>query len=400
MRLLLPSVALVASCATTAGPTCETLHQALEQCDLRAETPTCNDLPPVDQRALMDDLTEGGCEALYEPASRQVRPDACEAYGWECPPPLFPLTEPSVPQGIVVLVDGIDDSPAFGWSPELVEGLSQAVDVSHVTLPGWETTDVRAANLWTQIQTLDNLPIHLVCYAVGGLDCRFLASPGGLMVDDPGGFEEVSGRIASITTIATPHRGTNVADAVLALPPSYWTDLATAGLLGPSGLDEDERQARIEAVLDGLSLDALHGFNAEVTDHPDVLYRSWAGVSWAFDQQLQPSLGDVRSACTKLDGQVQFPRWDNTFDAMTEGLWLTALWAEVAIGASGSRTISPADGMVAVQSAMWTGFQGCVPADHYDVIGRLEDHGADPATGFDALGFLRHVVAGLEQAGL
>ena len=40
--------------------------------------------------------------------------------------------------------------------------------------------------------------VYIIAHSGGGLDARFLASPGGLGMGE---------RVASITTISTPHRG-------------------------------------------------------------------------------------------------------------------------------------------------------------------------------------------------
>jgi hypothetical protein len=390
-----PVLSFAAGCV---GPApCARLHDALASCDLAPAHATCGDVSPGVQRALLERLDTVGCEALYDPADRTVLPTACDAFGWGCPPPLF-TTLPSRPEHDVVLVSGIDAAPAFDWSPEVVAAVDFHADAHHVSLPGWQTRAVRAEALWDALEDIDG-PVNLVCYAVGGLDCRYLASPAGLFSDDPAAWGEVSRRIASVTTIATPHRGTNVADALLALPPGEWSDLAADALVGPEGGTPEERQERIDAVLDELTLASSRAFADQIVDAPDVVYRSWAGVSRAFDQDLVPSELELREACTSL-GQPRYLHYEGGHDRMSDVLWPLAGFAEVQVGPSGLRTTGPADGMVAVGSAAWTGFSGCVPADHYDVIGRLEEHGADPITGFDAVGFALHLVGTLADEGL
>ncbi|MEZ4239698.1 MAG: hypothetical protein R3F59_26790 [Myxococcota bacterium] len=386
---------VAAGCAGEAP--CARLHDALASCDLAPASDTCGEVSPGVQRALLAQIDAEGCAGLYGP-DRTVLPSACEAFGWDCPPPLY-AGAPAHPAHPVVLVSGIDDAPAFDWSPEVVDAVDAVAEAHHVTLPGWETREVRARALWDALQALPGERLNLVCYAVGGLDCRYLASPGGLFVDDPAAYGAVARKIGSITTLATPHRGTNVADALLAAPPGEWTDLVGSALLGPDGGSEDERQARLEAVLQELTLTAGRTFAEQVVDAPGVAYRSYAGVSRAFDQDLLPSEVEIRDACTSL-GQVRYLHYEGGHDRMSDVLWPLAGFAEVQAGASGLRTTGPADGMVAVESAAWTGFAGCLPADHYDVIGRLEEHGADPRTGFDAAGFAQHVVGALAEEGL
>ena len=42
-------------------------------------------------------------------------------------------------------------------------------------------------------------------------------------------------------------------------------------------------------------------------------------------------------------------------------------------------------------------FRGCLPADHYDDVGQLADHGPDPDTGFDPLRFYAALARGLDD---
>jgi hypothetical protein len=56
--------------------------------------------------------------------------------------------------------------------------------------------------------------------------------------------------------------------------------------------------------------------------------------------------------------------------------------------------------MVSVTSANWGEFRGCVPADHYDLIGQIGDRGIDPSSGFDAAAFYANVAVDLARRGL
>jgi triacylglycerol lipase len=61
---------------------------------------------------------------------------------------------------------------------------------------------------------------------------------------------------------------------------------------------------------------------------------------------------------------------------------------------------SPTDGMIEVKRAKWGLFRGCLPADHYDVIGQIAHTTRDPITGFDAPRFYRWLVSDLAKRGL
>jgi hypothetical protein len=52
-----------------------------------------------------------------------------------------------------------------------------------------------------------------------------------------------------------------------------------------------------------------------------------------------------------------------------------------------------------VASARWGNFRGCIPADHYDVVGQIGHNTRDPVTGFDAARFWAFVASDLAERG-
>src|SRR5439155_1241067 len=154
----------------------------------------------------------------------------------------------------------------------------QGIRTYHVQVLPWATTPERAADLWASLQSLwpriGSGKLNLVCYAVGGLDCRYLVSPGGLFEGEPASRAEVLDRVAPST---------------------------------------EER---------------------------------------------------VVSHC-----EGRYLRHDDTRDALHPLLWATVPFSFESRGADGLDATSPSDGMVSIESAKWGAFMGCLPADHYDVIG-------------------------------
>jgi hypothetical protein len=57
----------------------------------------------------------------------------------------------------------------------------------------------------------DDAPIHLVGHSSGGLDCRLLLTPG-VTLPGPHDVEAIAARVTAVVTVATPHRGTPLAD--------------------------------------------------------------------------------------------------------------------------------------------------------------------------------------------
>src|SRR5207237_9941038 len=80
----------------------------------------------------------------------------------------------------------------------------------------WDTVQERAAALKAQIlaQYPDpRVKVNLIGHSMGGLDSRYAVSNLGL-----------GDKVASVTTIGTPHRGSSVADVIFGLLPGPVAD--------------------------------------------------------------------------------------------------------------------------------------------------------------------------------
>jgi hypothetical protein len=58
------------------------------------------------------------------------------------------------------------------------------------------------------------------------------------------------------------------------------------------------------------------------------------------------------------------------------------------------------DGLVAIDSARWGSFLGCIPGDHLDEIGQLVHLFPDPVSGFDHKELYLNIAAALHHDGL
>jgi len=125
----------------------------------------------------------------------------------------------------------------------------------------------RAEELRSQIDTyLDDLGAStcvIVAHSMGGIDARWLVSPNGLGYD----------RVAALVTIASPHRGTTIADWVLDGAPR-WLESRTTRLL--EKLDLTPESAKDAEALYDLSSSHMATFNASVHDSPSVEYYSYS----------------------------------------------------------------------------------------------------------------------------
>lgn len=191
------------------------------------------------------------------------------------------------------------------------------VSAVHVTaLPPGGSIEERANALKSFVAEHVREPrFHLIAHSMGGLDCRFYIS-------HLGGAD----RAVSLTTIATPHRGSSLAD----LTSDHVVEpiLKLIGKIGRRSWLEEFR--RSTAAHHDLRPSTCASFNAQTPDAPNVTYYSWAGAP--------PS--------SALHGILELP---------------AAVLAHLEGGFN--------DGLVSIASARWSGFRGTVAADHISLVG-------------------------------
>ncbi len=403
--LLVVAAALTACAADQSA--CTELRDQLRACGFTTtEQVDCGRLDGASEQALLARLKERGCAGVGQDGADAdaVDPRVCALAGWSCPASPIPSTAPAHPKHAVVLVSGIDGSPTFDWNPRVMSTLRTAgVDAHHVQVLPWATTPDRAADLWASLQSVRGRSggkLNLVCYAVGGLDCRYLVSPNGLMRGDEAGHRAVLDAVASITTVSTPHHGTRVADAALAAVQSGAAADVLQALVGSNAPAGVPATAALTETLNGLTLDALSAFNQTIVDAPGVVYQSWAGVSHVLGKSSAATDGAVRARCVDARGAASYMRHEGTNDVLNPALWVTSPFASTSRDDRGRVVTSPSDGMVSIESAKWGEFRGCLPADHYDVIGQIGHTTRDGVTGFDAPRFYVWLAGDLAARGL
>lgn len=163
-------------------------------------------------------------------------------------------------------------------------------------LPWGGSTRVRSACLADRLAGEPG-PLHLVAHSMGGIDSRrYIAHLGG------------HARVASLTTLGTPHRGSTLADVVQhGLWPFRW----------------------LPGVHD-LTPEAMARFNDEMPDHPDVIYRSYSSAR-----------------------------------PVPEQPWLVRYFGRRLEAAEGAN-----DSQVSAYSSQWATHLGTLHADHYELIGQ------------------------------
>ncbi len=235
---------------------------------------------------------------------------------------------------------------------------------------------VRGAQLAQQIEAARKMygacKVDVIAHSQGGIDARYAISALGL-----------GDRVAALVTVATPHRGTPVADVALGLIPGLAYPVADAVLLAYEAIvGAPPGSPGLKAQLRQLSMREMEGrFNPAYRDDARVAYYSVAGRS---------SLAIDNAECAS--GLWANPPRGDVLDILFSGAQLVFALRD---------PLSPDvnDGLVPVSSSRWGTFLGCVPADHLDEIGQFFLVGPDLVSGFDHLVLYRNIASQLHRDG-
>jgi len=225
-----------------------------------------------------------------------------------------------------------------------------------------EDSDVRGAELVMAIEAAKLLTgaakVIVIGHSQGGLDARWAAA------HDPGS-------VAAVVTVATPHRGSKVADVALGVLPGNSSAAldALANLFGISGSG-----ASFAGAVHVLSSDGAAQFNADVLDVQGMPYFSVAGRSLLAGQD----------ACPPAAAPFM-----TTWNGQRDPIKIELAPVAAILGLAELPNTPTQDGLVTVASATWGQFLGCIPADHFDEVCQLAGQGAGLGNGFDCLLFWR-----------
>lgn len=219
----------------------------------------------------------------------------------------------------IVLVHGMAGTDSYfgvlDYFYDVVNTLGDAGFVAYTPVSRFiGHSEVRAAQIAEQLEVIFKetgaSKVHLIAHSQGGLDIRVLVS--GL------GYAE---RVASMTTISSPHQGLSVE-----LP--EW--------------------------LTGMDFSAVYLQGEFAQTYPDVesIPRfSWAGIS-----------------CSRLDFGCQ-----RAHDGEVVDLLLGAAYHTVRLLHRSDAWEGANDGVVPVAASIWGEFLGLLPADHFDEVGQIAD---------------------------
>lgn len=281
-----------------------------------------------------------------------------------------PVEAPCQTQYPIVLLHGVgyrDDMllfNAWGRIPKILEAAGARVFPGG--LDAWNTHENSAIALKPQIEAIlthtDSAKVNIIAHSKGGLEARYLISK-----------LDMADKVASLTTVCTPHHGTAVADLIVGDIPdtrrllSFTFLKRLARKFGFGAMDmlariTGDKSPQAGAAIKQLTRDYLTEFNRLVTDMPGVYYQSY--------------------------GTVMHRAIDDPLFAVTHA-WL--------MEAEGEN-----DGMVSTQSCQWGEFRGLVGgpdsaaglshADLVDYRGVLVSH-------VDIPGIYAEIVGDLKQRG-
>jgi triacylglycerol lipase len=180
-----------------------------------------------------------------------------------------------------------------------------------------------------------NQKVHIIAHSMGGLDARYILSPA-----NP---DDIAGRVSSLTTIGTPHRGSPLADLCESFVDGE-SDMPLQGAIEGIIRDIVSNFLWFDAVHD-LTTESMRKFNDIYIDNPQINYFCIAG---------EGRNGDESSKTCKL--LLPAHRY---IKRMTD---------------------EENDGTVSVSSAQpdgWEVISPPWPADHFDEVGHDLDRGVN-----------------------
>jgi triacylglycerol lipase len=395
-------VLLPVACVPSNDAECDALKDDLEHCfGTRLARLDCSTVADVDVRKLRSFVESTSCDVLSAalPLDGDLRSTACKALGVGCVAPVSPAPQHAPAQYPLVLVNGIDTSPFFRYSDRIVSTLEDASGqrVYLATLTPWQTPQHRAPELWTKVQQAlqdSGAPkVNLVCHSLGGLDCRYLVSPGGLAADT--GEAGMADAVASITTVGTAHRGTRVADQLLGLRPGSAQAIDDFASVAGDWFSPDAlaRDANVRDALHALTTVETAAFNESVTDASGVYYQSFAGISRPLGESNAALDARALSLCAPDE-----PSDATDSSGAQDEMALVLVPFDQTVSKDGDALL-PHDGFVTVDSARWGNFRGCLRADHMEQLGQYNLPQVNVTTGIDIARFYAAIAADLARRG-
>lgn len=296
------------------------------------------------------------------------------------PPPLGPEPQGKASKYPIVIANGMI-SNGETLKPVVDALRKDGHKVFMTQVPAAHPVRVRVPDLRTQVdQILKSTgakKINILAYSLGALDARLLAST-----------YRYGDRIASITTISGVNKGTpagTAAHRIMMTMPGDWRKKidAFASLIGANFVNPMLDKSQLTELAYDISLEGAEKFQQKNPNVASVYYQSYAGLS-SFRGNEIPNAEEV---CGSILGGGQ------NRDRMNLSLYLSMKILGVDIDGV------PSDGAIPVENQKIGEFRGCVPIDHWGIIGSTRALGPDEYTGFELIRFYRNLVFDLSQKG-
>lgn len=229
----------------------------------------------------------------------------------------------------------------------------RGADIYYGRQPAWDTIENNAEHIREAVEKAlretGAEKVNIIAHSKGGLDARYLIS--GLHMEE---------KVATLTTISTPHRGSRLIDILDRLPDGAYRDIAR--LVDKSFRKVGDKNPDCYHASKQLSPAFCAQFNEKYPNSPKVYYQSYASVM----------------KCALSDYIMAVPH-------------ILLFWKERL----------PNDGLVTVESAKWGEFKGVFKNKHLRGIshGDMIDLRRDDIFMFDVLEVYIKIVKELKEKG-
>ncbi len=190
----------------------------------------------------------------------------------------------------------------------------------------------------------NNCKVNIIAHSKGGIEARYAIST-----------EGTAQRVASLTTLATPHKGSILAELIFDLLQKKLVRKIVINILSVYAKILGDRSPNFMQACKDLTPESMNKFNERIINSPDVYYQSYAA-----------SISE------------NYP-----------GLWLSIKRKKIA------KHEGENDGVIAVESAKWGDYKGIAgdEVSHFEIIGIAK------RTNFAYKEFILRIIKELEEKG-
>ncbi|AOP35867.1 lipase [Leptospira tipperaryensis] len=177
------------------------------------------------------------------------------------------------------------------WGGNAVYLRNQGATVLTPTVTSLESSSARAVQLKSQILAAlaaNNYTgkVHIIGHSQGGLDSRYMIANLGM-----------ASKIASLTTLNTPHRGSPIANIMLAVIPSWLLPSVSIVVGSVVKIVLGQSNQNASAALKMFTTETLKTFNTNTPNNSSVKYFSYGSTISIPDLIQHPLMGLLQPIC-------------------------------------------------------------------------------------------------------